>query len=236
MKSDRDILIDGYFEKTLTALQQTEFDRLMLEDSSFAEEVTFHRKLKAAIRMEERENLKARFDTIDATPSPSYRWWYAAAAVLALMAMGWWISSQIPQQPKDLYYAYFEPYPNTVEPLVRSDAGQKGLSVQAFHLYEEGEYAKAGAAFGRLYQESNKEQDLFYQAISLMAAGKTTEALPLLERQEWTASYFEASQWYLALAYLKEEQLSQAKTHLKKVRDAKGFLSSQATKLLKELD
>lgn len=235
MKSEQEILIEGYLNNTLTALQQQEFGRLMGEDRQFAEEVAFHEKMKTAIRLEERQNLKARFDALDASPHPTKLWWYAAAAVFVLGVIGWWTSTLFPQNSEDLYHSYFEPYPNTVDPIVRSDAGQSGLSDQAFEWYDKGDYDKASAAFGDLYKHSQRAQDLFYQAVALMASGHHAEAIPLLEQQKKDGSFFEAAQWYLGLAYLKDGQVSKAKTHLEKVRDSGGFLSPQAVKLLDEL-
>ncbi|SFU20184.1 hypothetical protein SAMN04489724_0262 [Algoriphagus locisalis] len=236
MKSDQEVLIDGYLSNSLTALQKQEFNKLMSEDQQFAEEVAFHEKMKVAIRLEERERLKARFNTLDPQSNTKKMWWYAAAAILFFGIMGWWGSAQFSRDSENLYYSYFEPYPNVVEPIVRSDAEQSGLSAQAFAWYEKGEYEKANDAFATLFEENQKAADLFYQAISLMALDRSAEAIPLLEQQKEEDSFYEAAQWYLALAYLKEGQESQARFCLERVREAGGFLSSQAIDLLNELD
>ncbi|WP_026953599.1 tetratricopeptide repeat protein [Algoriphagus vanfongensis] len=236
MKSDQEVLIDGYLSNTLTALQKQEFDKLMSEDRQFAEEVAFYEKMKLAIRLEEREKLKARFNILEQPSNNRKTWWYAAAAMLVLGIMGWWGLTQFSLNPENLYYSYFEPYPNIVEPIVRSDAEQSGLSAQAFEWYEKGEYEKASEAFATLHEEHQAAADLFYQAISLMALDRSAEAIPMLKQQKEEDSFYEAAQWYLALAYLKEGQESQARSCLERVRDADGFLSSQAIDLLNELD
>ncbi|WP_158860391.1 tetratricopeptide repeat protein [Lunatibacter salilacus] len=237
MKSNKELLIEGYFENSLSPLEQNEFERLLKEDAEFAEAVAFHKKLKAAIRLEEREKLKAQLDSVDKPPKPIYRWWYAAAAVVLIVTMGWWISSQNHDQPEDLYFAYFEPYPNRVKPTVRSNNDQNGHASQAFHLYDQEQFDKAATAFEEVYKKTDQDYALFYQAISYMASGNPEKAIPLLEQHEWEPEnpYYEASHWYMALAYLNDQQIPQTKSHLKKVIDSNGLLSGRARKLLEEM-
>ena len=74
MKTNREILIEGYFENRLSAQQKQEFEELLAKDSEFSEEVAFQRDLKKAIKMEERESLKAYFQTIPENKQPKRNW------------------------------------------------------------------------------------------------------------------------------------------------------------------
>src|SRR5690606_16960572 len=110
-----------------------------------------------------------------------------------------------PHDNEKLYAANFEPYPNIVAPTVRnSDTAQSNIE-KAFRYYDDGEYAKAAAAFKIWYDLDTTGDANFYYAISLMADQQVENAIEALEDPDWEIPerYRVQTNWYLALGYLK---------------------------------
>lgn len=239
MKSNKDLLIERYFENSLSPKELKEFEKLMTIDAEFSTEVDFQKRLKTAIFHEERSNLKAHLQSLDnPTKTYDFRWWYAAAGVVFLIGLSWFVHSIIDSQPSQLYAAYFEPYPNVVSPKVRGNAtSEEDLKSKAFHLYDQAQYVEAALAFEKLYRNNEQDYAALYQAISLMASGKPNEAIPLLEQMEWTeeAVYVEVAYWYLALAYLDNQQVAKSRLLLEKVIQRNHHLANPAKQLLDKL-
>ncbi len=237
MNSDKEILIQRYFENNLDYHQKQKFEELMATDPEFNAEVNFQQKVKKAIELKEISSLKSHLQSIDASKKISSLWWYAAASVLLLLGITWWISSPGHLKTNQFYTAYFEPYPNVVAPLVRSNQGDEELASRAFAFYDQGLYGESAVAFEQLYRESRENYALLYQAISLMADGHTEKAIPLLEGQDWSEAptYTSVASWYLALAYLNNQQASKAEPLLQNVADSDHNLSIPAKKILEEL-
>lgn len=238
MKSSREILIDMYFEEKLSSQQKIEFDELMSIDPDFYEEVAFQKALKIAIRKEERENVKSYFQSLDESKQPYKNWWYAAvAAVILLCGISWYLLNPTLMRSQEIYLAYFEPYPNVVAPIVREEQKNEIEVLQAFELYEEGKYDAAAIAFEQLYYENGQSYALLYQSISLMASGLPHEAIPLMEQKDWSRdnNYSVIAHWYLALAYLENQEVQKAKIFLQKVADSDHHLAIHAKKISKSL-
>lgn len=238
MEIKKERLIEGYFERNLNPEQQREFEELMASDPEFSDAVNFQKKLKTAIKQEERHQLKAYLQKFD-KPKNTYRlWWYAAACLAIGLSLTWWIKSAPSDLPQQLYTAYFEPYPNVIVPIVRGrDQMEKDLKTRAFSLYDQALYEEAVSAFEQLYKDSGQDYAVLYQAISLMASDHPKEAILLLEQKDWESinAYTEIAHWYLALAYLNNEEISKAKIYLQKVAETNHPLASSAVQLLQKL-
>ena len=57
----------------------------------------------------------------------------------------------------------------------------------------------------------------------------------LLKHQEFKDSFFDKSKWYLALAYLKNNQIEKAKSELTSIVSNKTYKYKEANLLLKSL-
>ena len=143
----------------------------------------------------------------------------------------------MPDQGKEIYLSYFEPYPNVIAPVVREGQKPDSLNSKPFLYYDQGDYKAAAKAFGLLFNESNESYALLYQGISLLALGKTNDAISLLEGIDWTfePSFTAIAYWYLALAYLETGQVPKAKSYLTFVADSDHYLSIQAKQIIQEL-
>lgn len=240
---DKEALILGYFENTLTPKQQSALHELLAADEGFKDEFAFQLELREAIKESERSDLKTRFNKLDSQhqhKSLNRRWYAIAAAIIVSLGLGWALFFfKANPDPQQLYATHFEPYPNVISPTVRDNSEPTADMevVKAFRLYDNKQYTEAAAAFAKLYQSTGEDYARFYHSVSLMAEGHTKEATSILEKHIWEEpeNYLTISYWYLGLGYLKQENHEKAAMYLKKVADSNKPFSQQARELLQEL-
>ncbi|MCD7972365.1 MAG: hypothetical protein LUG18_06820 [Candidatus Azobacteroides sp.] len=122
------------------------------------------------------------------------------------------------------------------------DEEKDKLLVEASALYEQGEYAKALEIFDKITADMNledtPEEVIFYSAISMLEENKLPEAIERLSYLEAAdnSDFQQDAAWSLALAYLKDNQRSEAKTTLEYIVTGNGYYSEEAKDLLKKLD
>lgn len=233
---DNENLINRYFEGTLTPQERMLFDDLLKSDSDFSEQLRFHKMTKAAITLESRKELKNKLQKFEQENSPakkSKNWLYIAASVVILLGISLFFVNQDPSSNK-LYAQYFEPYPNTVAPIVRSNS-QRDIKNDAFAAYENENYQKATELFSQLSSETNEEFAIFYNAMSLMKLERISEASELLAETNWSKSYNDKALWYLSLCRLKENNIPDTKRLLQKLITANGFKNKEAKSLMSKL-
>ncbi len=138
---------------------------------------------------------------------------------------------------EQLFNRYFEPYPvSTYEQMTE---GSDYLPA-AFEDYQLGRYAEAVARFeaGTANPTTGPAYN-FYYALSLMATGQHTQAIPLLEplaAETMTTGLKQPAEWYLALAYLDSGQTAEAQSRLERIAATDQHpMQGQAAALLREL-
>ena len=222
--------LQNYRRDRLSAAEKAALESKLAGDTPLAEELRRRRDLQRAIGMHDATGMKAELRALEARldDAPAkvvplrrnrLRLWLAAASVALLVLAGGWLFRQFntATTPAELYATYYTPYPNALAPVVR---GEDDLSPRerAMAAYEVGDYSGAAAQLAALPDANLDSQ--FYQAISLMGSDRTGEAIQLLERLGAERfAYQQQAQWYLALAYLRAEQVTGARTALEKLRD-----------------
>ncbi len=250
---DNEALINGYFEDTLSEDQRAEFDRLLQSDAEFEADFEFQKELKSALKKEERQKIKSLFSNLDTetlvdsedgrtkkieTKVISIRAWLVAASVILLLGFGsWLLFFNNPDLNTDqLYAANFVPYENVVHPIERGEQ-LEDLKTRAFTSYENANYSLALELFKELQVQHNDPYIAFYEAIVLMQLNNHQEAIPLLEGYiENDGQLKDRATWYLALAYLKQNDVTESKTQLEKLVEMGSFKEEAAEALLDELD
>ncbi|WP_047414259.1 tol-pal system YbgF family protein [Cellulophaga sp. Hel_I_12] len=232
-------LIENYILDTLTPQEKLAVDELLKNDVDFERELNFHINLKKVAQKNDEadfRNLIAEIETKAKTQNtfarPSYVKWLAAASIVLLLGLSYFLTTNKQASTNELFTSYFEPYRNVVQPLERSGAQQDQKSL-AFYAYEMGEYQKAEVLFSDLYGSSKEPYYLFYKANALLKLERANEAVPLLlEHLKTKDTLTEKTNWYLALAYLKLEDKKNAKIVLEKVIEEGKYKTSEAQKLL----
>lgn len=240
---DKELLLNNYFSNQLTAEQERTFNDLLDTDTEFKAQFMFEKDLQRAIRKKENQDLKVKLKGIEkeiqTTASPSqaksrFRPWSIAASITIFLTLGWltyYSLSGISNQ--DLYNAHFEPYPNTVYSITRSD-GSESVEREAFVAYESQDYERAAELFLNA-GEAITHGD-FYLAQVLLQLNRNEEAIELFAKSMLEDSSFEAeANWYLALAYLKENNIESAKEVLERQVSQYNFKKAKASELLESL-
>lgn len=171
--------------------------------------------LKAALRQQERERLKLELQEIEnqGTKKPAKirrLYWIggiSAAAAVALLLIYIGLLPRFAPSPGDLFSQYFEPMPNILASVDRSQSNTTP------------DTAKQGndISFGNGAPSATQEEEIsliedFYEANDLLSENRAAEAIPLLIPLAGQASDFgQAANWYLALAYLQTLDLDKAK-------------------------
>lgn len=235
---DKASLITRYFEGTLTAEEKLRLNELIKSDKSFADQFDFEKKTKAAITLEERQKLKAKLREFETESSGRKRrnrktWIPIAAAILILIGVISIFNSKQTSN-SDLFAEYFEPYPNTVAPLVRGENSDDNKT-EAFKAYESSDFKSASIFFNRLFENHGAEYARFYEAVSLMADRQFESSKTIFATTVWSEEYSEKVNWYLALNYLHLEQNKNARTILENIVEAKSYQHENAKELLKKM-
>lgn len=249
---DNDALINGYFEDALSEEQRGEFDRLLQADAEFAANFEFQKELQNALRKEERQEIKSLFSNLEIqtvtaseesrpkkteTKVISIRPWLVAASVILLLGLGSWLLffNDSDLNTDQLYAANFTPYENVVHPIERGEQ-LEDLKTQAFTAYEDADFTLALELFKELQIQQADPYIAFYEAIVLMQLNKHQEAIPLLEGYiENDGQLKDRATWYLALAFLKQNEIGKSRAQLEKLVKMGSFKKEASQELLKKM-
>lgn len=224
-------LIDRYFENSLSPKERLEFNDLIQNDEGFKNEFLFQKDLKKAISHHQNQELKETLENFERGLKSSSRFsvvpvkWVAAASLALLLSVGGWIVNNyaFPSNER-IFETYYEPYPNTVMPIVRGSE-VNSIEYRAFIAYEAGEYHKAINLFNSVENSSDKYIQ-FYKAMCQLSADKPNEAietlLPLANGSASSLQDFDCKQraeWYIGLAYVKQGKEQEAMYFLEKLKN-----------------
>ena len=241
---DKEELINGYFEGSLSESQLEEVQNLLKTDADFKADFEFQKELQQSLKKEERREIKQLFSDLNTVETETetkvvrMRTWLAAASIALLVGLGSYLFffNTAEVNTDKLYAENFAPYDNVVHPIERGNE-LEDLQTRAFVAYEEKAFMKALRLFKELQTKQNDGYIKFYEAIVLMQLDKQQEAIPLLENyRDGNGELKDRATWYLALAHLKLENLPKAQTELKNLIALGTFKTKDAEELLKKLD
>ncbi|MDH3712001.1 MAG: tetratricopeptide repeat protein [Cyclobacteriaceae bacterium] len=237
--------IDRFINGTLTEEERGQFESMMQTDPELKAEVELHRDIKVGAQAYFDQELKDKLAAAEGDPTSknvegkqaSFRLWQTlgvAASAVLLVGLAY-IFLNPSADPQELYLSYYQPYPNIVNPLERS---QTDLPDDGMSNYEQENYQKAVEVFDQELSE-NPQSDfrLFYQALSYLEIGEAEKAIGNLQQLQGTVSsdFYQPAQWYLALAYLKNADTQAAKAQLLKLLQNGGDYQSRARELADKL-
>lgn len=205
------------------------------------EDLEFDKNLKKAITATERKQQKMFLNSVEKSiEKPKKTNWLIAASIAAIIGLSsYFIFNNQVISNQELYAKNFTPYENVVVPIVRNN---KELTTKAlaFAYYELGEYEKAIELFNQLTSANTTEKTTinFYKANAYLMLDNYTDAKDLLlqivknNKKVWQ----QESIWYLALTYIKLEDIDNAKLFLQKLQQLNSYKINKVNDLLKSLD
>jgi len=237
---DKEGLLYKYFSNQLSNEDRLQLDELLLTDSEFKAQFDYEMGLQRAIKKDRSEKLKSKLVAFEKeaqtkrsskSQQRSFFPWSIAASIAILIGVSWFgYNTYSEPNYDDLFDANFESYPNTVQVITR---GETNLSNEktAFIAYESENYEEAINLFGKLDQDLNYLD--FYMGISYLKIGDSEKAIAMFKKSSTEDHEFrEAASWYLALAYLKNNDEQNAKATLEQHVLKYEFKKTKASQLL----
>ena len=235
---DKELLLEKYFEKTLTESERIAFEQLLAADEEFAAAFAFEKEVKKAFIHNEKTELKRKLQALEAKKSAKtvpMRWYYAAACVILLAGFSLWIFQG--ESTDKLYESYYQTYPNVVAPAVRGSQSDD-IQSRAFNAYDTGDYGEAEQLFQEIYQTERTDFALFYTGLSQLELQQYEVAQSTFEQFDFSKnnSFTPYFKWYLALAELKTGNAADAKILLEDLSQRDNPMQEMAKELLEEMD
>lgn len=168
---------------------------------------------------------------------PSFR---LALAILVILAIA--IPGYLALQPSDtsaLYADNFQPYPNVLAPLSRSDSDEMTELQKLMRSYERKDYNNALNQFNEYITQHPEEQNAlkFYRAIIYMELDNLELAIADLEYVlDNNRDLVDQAKWYMALTYLKDNRPEDASLVLKDLSSPENPYGQQANEILKKIN
>ncbi|MEL6654778.1 MAG: hypothetical protein AAFQ87_28655, partial [Bacteroidota bacterium] len=159
--------------------------------------------------------------------------WAIAASVLLLAIAGIWYLNR-PKPASDYFAEYFVPYRAPIN--LRGGPEEMNQWEAARQAYVDGDFVRSAQGFASISDSSAPVyvRD-FYHGMSLLnqTPPAITQAIPLLQSvSEGQHDYREIAAWYVALAYLQNEQPQEAIPYLQSL---KSYRSAEAKNILESL-
>ncbi|MBA3985678.1 MAG: hypothetical protein H0X63_03665 [Flavobacteriales bacterium] len=140
---------------------------------------------------------------------------YAAAASVILIAAiaGIWFLNQTPENEK-LFASYFTPDPGLITPM---SSKTDYIFYDAMVNYKRGEYQRAIVKWEEILEQKQNNDTLnYFIGVSHLATGDAQTALPYLKKATLfpQSIFVQDASFYLGMAYLKVDNIPQAKKAL----------------------
>ena len=249
-------LIELYVRGKLGSSEKAGFEKRIKNDAELAAEVQIQKDIYEALKekdvVEFHQNLQNIYSKLE-HESPEVlgkvsgraasrmfitKWYYRAAAAAAILLMAGSILYFTLRPPKyeRLFAAYYKHIDaGTIERSVMQVSND--AFTRALDAYNAAGYDIALENFKAVNDTSiNKPAAFFLGGISAIELDKTDEAILMLQKVKPSSLYNEASQWYLALCYLRKNNPALAKPLLDKLSKGDGNYNVKAGELLKELE
>jgi len=240
--------ISKYLNGEMDAQTEKEFEQKLNNDKALRNEYELHKEIQNALGEEDIIELREKLDAYRPSARPKNRLrlkWSDALSAAALVTlfigigMLWMYHSQI-TNPDELYASYFEPYPGIYsQRSIDVDSESGSLKRKAFLAYEEESWEKAQDHFDQLLLlQPGKTEYVFYAGMLDLKLNDTHKAIDHFRTVLDKANPFFEDQaiWYIALAYLKEENIEKSVEYLQKIVNEDLANKKKATKLLRRIE
>lgn len=215
-------LIDLYFDNSLSPKEQLLFNDLLQNDLEFKNEFILRKDLKKVIALSQQEDLKASLGQFEDKIQQNSKLmllpkkWLVAASVFILASFGLYsVKTVYFPSGEAIYETYYKSPRNTTQPVVRGE-NPNTIEYRAFVAYEAHDYYKAINLFNSV-ADPEAPYINFYKGLSYMEINKLTKAIELLypitkaiNLEGKSANLDQKARWYLALAYIKNNENKKA--------------------------
>ncbi|MFK8009418.1 MAG: tetratricopeptide repeat protein [Saprospiraceae bacterium] len=243
--------IDDFILNKLSPQEKEDFRQQLLKNAELAQEVRKRELVRDGLEALGNQKMKDRIKVVrkemldqeknDNPPKNQNRiiplWIMAAAAIFILGFVGWQFLNPTEITPEEIFAESYQPY--------MEDFGSRGTDMtknylQAGTYYNERNYSAAIPLLQNILEAEpqNSEVELVL-GDCLLSINKTEEAMvhfnSILARK--TNLYNDPAQWFLALSYLKQNEIEACKNALKNLIDnPRADYHEEAKELLSKLN
>ncbi len=157
------------------------------------------------------------------------------AAILVIGIFSTFFLNSIKQNPIKIYEKYYQPYPNIITPLSRSDENENS----PYYQYEKGSFQSALIGFQALIKDNpGDDSALFYAALSYMELSDFNNAIEYLKKvpAKNQSKFTQPATWYLSLAYIHSNNTDLAIEYLNKLAEGNDVYGKRAKSILKKIN
>jgi len=161
---------------------------------------------------------------------------YAAIIILLISVTAIiYFTTRTKPDNQQLFTEYFKPYPNVI---ITKGLNEELLSVGMYY-YDMSKYDSAIIFYNKiLANKSTNTEVLFYKGVCFLSINKTEEAIEIFSDivSGKETPYKSPTEWYLALSYLKMQDVRKAKEILTLIRNRDSYYNQSLEELLEKLD
>lgn len=248
---DYDILTDKYLNDELSPDERKQFEEKLKTDQTLRDIIKLHKDVDFVIQNKELLKSRQMLEKIrgkrNLHTSTLYLFFYkhpvllVAASVLIIIGIMFLIliSVKQPLKPETIFEGYYMPFEMVNNIRITSDIGYKDDFYEALNFYKEGKYKKAEEKIGKIpesYLVSENSSIVFLYGLINIETGKIGKAEQyFLMLKSGDNRYYQHAQWYLALIYLKDGRVEDAKVILFKIIDDRTYYITKAYEVLRRL-
>lgn len=246
-------IIEQYLDGSLTREEQVWIDEKIASDHDFSELITLHREVNESIGDQKFAEFRRALQKVSIAylneenrsdisikPAKSNRMFFLKiAAVIFLVACSGMVIKLVLFQPDNPVRLYNKNY-QTYQPDVISRSAEstyKDLEM-AIMNYGNKNYDVAYASLNKIIAGAPQNYTAwFYKGLTCLEQNKASEAVISLEAipYEWDSLFREHRNWYLALAYLKNNQTEEAAFLFRKISEQGEYYADKAQKIYLKL-
>lgn len=208
--------IDDYFQNRLLSAERASFEQQLTADPDFAGEVAFYLCTVQAVREQAVAGRKKRFRelydqsktganpvVLNQAPVRKLRAWMAAAAVVAMLLIGYFIFSR-PDSPRQLAEQYVQRHLNLLG--VEMSSEQDSLQT-ALDLYNSGKWAEALRRFEEISRTNPEQVDAaIYAGLASLRLEDYDKAFGYFLRIEsYPGLHSNPGKFYRALTFMRRD-------------------------------
>lgn len=239
--------IEQFLSKEMTPVEQENFIKEIATNKELAAEFHFSKQIDNALKYDDEIDLRRKVYLLyEEQKAPSSQktvirmhtryWYWAAASVVAILAIGATLLFTVPARMTN--DELFSKYYNSENILDVTRSGDANI-VEAVMQFQAKEYNKASWMFSKILDKDESNMAVwFYYGISSIETKNYPDAVDAFERiiRDNQNLYVEHAKWYLSLCYLKSGLTIKAEDQLKKIAaDENNYHQHDAINLLDKI-
>ena len=164
-----------------------------------------------------------------------------AIIFLPLLILGGWLLNHFTSETTaDLFQAYYSPYESISSSRSASWYSFENESIwNAMQAYSKKQYDEAAEIFASIETHEIDNPDIQLQkACSFLQSNREQEAIKILKKiaKSKHPLFAQKAKWYLALAFLKNDQIEEAKVILTEISHSNHYKQKEAIELKEKLE